>query len=154
MTIRQVRVRIIVRPIIALIKECILKISIFALGLTMLPVSAFAIEKCDMGQRYTCVVDGDTIWFEGEKIRMMGYDTPEPQTNVCGGSREIELANQASDRLVQLLNQGGISIERHGKDRYDRTLAVVSVGGQNVGDLLVGEGLARYWPDGPEFWCN
>ena len=120
----------------------------------MLPVSAFAIEKCGAGQRHTCVVDGDTIWLEGEKIRMMGYDTPEPQTNICGGSREVALANQASDRLVQLLNQGGVSIERHGKDRYDRTLAVVSVGGQNVGDLLVGEGLARYWPDGPEFWCN
>jgi endonuclease YncB( thermonuclease family) len=56
--------------------------------------------------------------------------------------------------LVQLLNQEDVSIERHGKDRYDRTLAVVRVAGVDVGDILVQEGLARYWPDGSEFWCN
>lgn len=85
---------------------------------------------------------------------MMGYDTPEPQTNVCGGALEVNLANRASERLVELLNQGKFSIERHGKDRYDRTLAIISVAGEDVGDILVREGLARYWPDGPEFWCE
>lgn len=120
----------------------------------LLPASAVAIEKCGSDQRYTCVVDGDTLWLEGEKIRMMGYDTPEPQTNICGGAREVRLANQASTRLVQILNQGVVTVERHGKDRYDRTLAVIQVDGVNVGDILVEEGLARYWPDGPEFWCD
>lgn len=121
---------------------------------SLVPICAVAIEKCGSGQRYTCVVDGDTIWLEDEKIRIMGYDTPEPQTNICGGSREVRLANQASDRLVQLLNNGEVTIERHGKDRYDRTLAVVRVDNVDIGDTLVGEGLARYWPDGPVFWCG
>ena len=125
---------------------------VFALAL--MPMAASAIEKCGSGQRYTCVVDGDTIWLSGEKIRMMGYDTPEPQNNICGGSREVQLANQASNRLMQLLEQGDVTIERHGKDRYDRTLAIVRVGNIDVGDILVAEGLARYWPDGPEFWCD
>ncbi len=131
-----------------------MKTIIVALGLAVLPMTALAIEKCGSGQRHTCVVDGDTIWIEGEKIRVMGYDTPEPQTNICGGSREVRLANQASARLVQLLNQETVSIERRGKDRYNRTLAVVRVAGVDVGDILVREGLARYWPDGPEFWCD
>ena len=131
-----------------------MKFAIIALGLACLPMTAFAIEKCGSGTRHTCVVDGDTIWFDGEKIRMMGYDTPEPQNNLCGGSQEVKLANQASDRLVQLLNQSDISIERHGTDRYDRTLAIVRIAGVDVGDILVQEGLARFWPDGPEFWCN
>lgn len=115
---------------------------------------ASAIGKCGSGTRYTCVVDGDTIWLEGEKIRIMDYDTPEPQTNICGGEREKRLAAKASARLTQLLNQGNATIERHGKDRYGRTLAVIRVDGVSVGDILISEGLARRWPDGREFWCE
>lgn len=40
------------------------------------------IAKCVPGQARTadeyCLVDGDTIWIDGEKLRMEGYDTPEP----------------------------------------------------------------------------
>ncbi len=115
---------------------------------------ALAIEKCGSGKRVTCVVDGDTIWFKGEKIRMMGYDTPEPTTGICGGDTERRLAARASKRLVQLLNNNTVTIERDGKDRYGRTLAVIRVDGRNVGDILIEEGLARSWPDGHEFWCD
>lgn len=114
-----------------------MKAAIISLGLILMPMTALAIEKCGPGPRNTCVVDGDTIWMDGEKIRMMGYDTPEPQHNLCGGLQEVKLANQASARLVQLLNQDDISIERHGTDRYNRTLAIVRVAGVNVGDILV-----------------
>ncbi len=122
--------------------------------LCFIAVPAFAIEKCGSGPRNTCVVDGDTIWQDGEKIRIMGYDTPEPTTNICGGATEVQLARLASDRLVQLLSHGNMTIERHGADHYGRTLAIIRVDGNDVGDILVAEGLARYWPDGPEFWCE
>jgi endonuclease YncB( thermonuclease family) len=115
---------------------------------------ALAIEMCDSGKRVTCVVDGDTLWFRGEKIRMMGYDTPEAITGICGGQKEIRLAARASKRLVQLLNQNTFTIERDGKDKYGRTLAVIRISGRNVGDILIAEGLARSWPDGQEFWCE
>ena len=70
-----------------------MKAAIISLGLILMPMTALAIEKCGSGPRNTCVVDGDTIWMDGEKIRMMGYDTPEPQNNLCGGSQEVKLAN-------------------------------------------------------------
>lgn len=38
--------------------------------------------------RYTCVVDGDTIWYQGENLRLQSYDTPEPYTGICGGDAE------------------------------------------------------------------
>jgi micrococcal nuclease len=123
-----------------------------ALGVFAQP--AFAIEKCGSGKRVTCVVDGDTFWLNGEKIRVQGYDTPETTTNICGGNREVRLGHKASDRLTQLLNSGGVSLQRNGKDRYGRTLADVSVDGVDVGDTLIAEGLARSWPDGREFWCD
>lgn len=115
---------------------------------------AYAIDKSGSGQRFTGVVDGDTIWFKGEKIRMMGYDTPEPQTNICGGNAEKRLAAKATTRAAQLPSQNDFSIERDGEDRYGRTLATIQIGGQDIGDRLVAERLARYWPNGPEFWRN
>jgi micrococcal nuclease len=122
--------------------------------LTLATGPAFAIDKCGSGPRETCVVDGDTIWLQGEKIRMQGYDTPEPTTGICGGDMERQLAQQASNRLIALLNGGDVTIQRFGLDRYDRTLATIRVDGVDVGETLIAEGLARSWPDGPEFWCK
>ena len=127
---------------------------VVALGAVLLAQPSYAFEKCGSAKRVTCVVDGDTIWLEGEKIRLMGFDTPEPQTNLCGGDREKELAEEATQRLIQLLNSNEFTLERDGKDRYQRTLAILRIDGQNVGDLLISEGLARSWPDGSEFWCK
>lgn len=116
---------------------------------------AFAIEECGSGQRYTCVVDGDTLWFEGQKMRLEGYDTPESTTNICGGRNEIALARRATARFIELLNTTEIEIySAGGSDRYGRDLVRITSNGRDVGDILVSEGLARYWPDGPEFWCR
>lgn len=122
--------------------------------LSCLALPVGAIDLCGSGQRVTCVVDGDTFWFDGEKFRVMGYDTPEPVTGLCGGAGERRLARVASARLVELFNTSRMSIERHGADRYGRTLVVLRADGRDVGDILVEEGLARYWPDGDEFWCR
>ena len=103
--------------------------------------------------RYTCVVDGDTIWLEGQNLRLESYDTPEPHNDICGGRAEVALAHQASARLLQLLNGNAFTVETHGTDRYDRTLATIRIGGTDVGDILIAEGLARSWPNGDEFWC-
>lgn len=104
----------------------------------------------------TCLVDGDTLWLQGENIRLKDFDTPEPQTQICGGAAEIALAHQASARLLDLLNGNEWTIERFGLDntRSKRRLATIRIGGQDVGDILIAEGMARRWPDGREFWCQ
>ncbi|MBN9335752.1 thermonuclease family protein [Devosia sp.] len=103
--------------------------------------------------RITCVVDGDTIWLQGVNLRLESYDTPEPYNDICGGQAEITLAKRASARLLQLLNGNTFTVETGGKDRYDRVLAKIRIGGTDVGDILIAEGLARRWPNGEEFWC-
>ena len=123
--------------------------------LVAIPASqALAIGMCGSAKRVTRVVDGDTIWLNGEKIRLQGYDTPETTTGFCGGASEKALGKKAASRLMELLNTNSATIERTGKDRYGRTLAIIRIDGRNIGDILVAEGLARYWPDGREFWCN
>jgi endonuclease YncB( thermonuclease family) len=59
----------------------------------------------------TCVADGDTLWLHGENIRLRDFDTPEPQTNICGGEAEVALAAAASARLLELLNGNDWMIE-------------------------------------------
>jgi micrococcal nuclease len=103
--------------------------------------------------RYTCVVDGDTIWLDGLNLRLEAYDTPEPHNDICGGQAEVTLAGQASARLLQLLNSNAFTVQTAGTDRYGRVLATIRIGGTDVGDILISEGLARRWPDGHEFWC-
>lgn len=122
--------------------------------LLVYPLAAQAIDRCGSGKRYTCVVDGDTLWLRGEKIRLQGFDTPETTTNICGGEREIQLGKKATQRLIQLLNSGEVTFQRNGEDRYGRTLADFYVDGVDVGDTLIAERLARVWPAGPEFWCR
>lgn len=105
-------------------------------------------------QRWTCVVDGDTIWLEGKNLRLQSFDTPEPWTDICGGKAEVALARRASARLLELLNSGPITVETFGLDSTGkRTLATVRLDGRDVGDILIAEKLARRWPDGPEWWC-
>lgn len=103
--------------------------------------------------RQTCVVDGDTIWLQGVNLRLESYDTPEPYNDICGGQAEVGLAKRASARLLQLLNGNAFHVETRGEDRYGRMLATIRIGGTDVGDILISEGLARRWPDGDEFWC-
>lgn len=42
---------------------------------------------CGQGQRVSCVVDGDTIWLRGEKIRVADIDTPEVSSPQCSSER-------------------------------------------------------------------
>ena len=111
--------------------------------------------KCRGAERVNCVVDGDTIWLKGVKYRLEGYDTPEPETGVCGGEFERKLAKQASDRLVELMNGNPWTLTPSGKKgRYKRALARLTINGEDAGNILIREKLARSWPDGKEWWCR
>lgn len=104
--------------------------------------------------RQTCVVDGDTIWLEGVKIRIADIDTPEISSPRCEG--EYELGIRARDRLVVLLNAGAFVVQPIGgrdEDRYGRKLRVIVRSGSSLGDQLVAEGLARTWTGRREPWC-
>jgi micrococcal nuclease len=103
----------------------------------------------------TCVVDGDTLWISGTKYRLESFDTPEPQTAICGGAAEVALAHKASARLLELLNSNVWTMTTGGIDGTgSRTLATIRIDGRDVGDILIAERLARHWPDGDEWWCR
>lgn len=99
------------------------------------------------------MVDGDTIWLEGTKIRIADINTPETSSPDCAA--EKTLGNKATQRLVQLLNQAPFdlaSVDRD-EDRYGRKLRIITRGGQSLGDQLVSEGLAEEWNGRRRNWC-
>jgi len=110
-------------------------------------------DHCGMVRR-TCVVDGDTFWLNGEKIRIADIDTPEISQPQCPYEKQLGL--RATDRLIGLLNAGPFELHTIGErdtDQYGRMLRVVVRDGKSLGDQLVSEGLARTWTGRREPWC-
>jgi len=99
------------------------------------------------------VYDGDTITIDGERIRILGLDTPE----IGRGARcaaEARAAEEARDELHRLLRGAEITLRRDGTDRYGRTLAYVYADGRDVAGVLIGTGLARPYDGGRrDGWC-
>lgn len=109
---------------------------------------------CSTGPRTTCVVDGDTFWLDGEKIRIADINTPE--THQPGCAEEAERGRQATVRLISLLNAGPFTLETgpRDRDRYGRLLRTVTRGGRSIGERLVAEGLAERWKGRRSNWCT
>ncbi len=114
---------------------------------------AAAFTLCASGPRTTCVVDGDTFWLGGEKVRIADINAPETQNAGC--AEERALGKQAAIRLVSLLNAGAFKLEIEGRpiDRYGRALRVVRRDGRSLGAALVAEGLAEPWRGKRADWC-
>lgn len=101
------------------------------------------------------VVDGDTIKAPyGVTYRLTGFDTPELHFAKCDYEHALGLA--AKYRLEVLLLKGEVRVIESGKlDKYGRTLAAVEVDGNDVGKILIKEGLARPYEGGRrKSWCE
>ena len=122
------------------------------MSLTLLTLAA-SFALCAEGPRTTCVVDGDTFWLKGEKVRIADINAPE--THSAGCPAEQTLGDRATRRLIALLNAGpfDLAIEGRATDRYGRSLRVVRRGGHSLGGQLVSEGLAEPWRGRRSDWC-
>ena len=119
----------------------------------MLLTLAASFALCAEGPRTTCVVDGDTFWLNGEKVRIADINAPE--THSAGCAEEQALGDKATRRLINLLNAGPFELVTEGRatDRYGRALRVIRRGGQSLGGELVREGLAEPWRGRRSDWC-
>ena len=120
---------------------------------TRYPVMAAAMQLpvCGSGRRSTCIVVGDTFWLKGAKYRIANIDTPELKGK-C--SAEHTIAEQARDRLGELMSAGPVELAKTGTDRYGRTLVLVSGPDGDLGERLVSEGLAEVWGGAFINWCS
>lgn len=133
---------------------------LFAFYLFMLPTAqpSADIERanfsyCGNRQRVNCVVDGDTFWYQGRKIRISDINTPEISRPQC--TQESILAERAKLRLYQLLNAGNFSLISGARDTdyFGRDLRIIKRNGRSLGDIMIAEGLAHQWRGRKESWC-
>lgn len=110
-------------------------------------------DRCSGPVRVNCVVDGDTFWMDGAKIRIADLNAPEVSSPKCAS--EARLGARATDALIVQLNAGPFALERidRDEDRYGRKLRRVTRGGESVGEAMVGAGVARWYGEGRRGWC-
>ena len=116
------------------------------------------------------VIDGDTVRLRGRSFRLVGFNTPETGRNAqC--AYENELGYRATARLQSLIRTA-TRVEltpvacacppgTHGTSacNYGRSCGILYADGQDVGSILIAEGLARPYACGPTScprrhqWC-
>jgi len=103
----------------------------------MLPILAAAALACT-------ATDGDTLRCGAERIRLIGIDAPE--MHGCPRWRECAPGSgpQSKASLARLMRGHRVQIERFGKDRYGRTLAIAHAGGVNLACAQLRAGQAIY----------
>ncbi|WP_330999754.1 thermonuclease family protein [Allorhizobium terrae] len=117
-------------------------------------MSEIAFDLCKTGSRLNCIVDGDTLWSNGIKIRIADIDTSEVGAPHCAA--EKALGDHATVRLKELVNAGPFQMQAwrgRDEDKYGRKLRVLVRDGRSIGDMLVSEGLARTWGGKRQPWC-
>jgi endonuclease YncB( thermonuclease family) len=93
------------------------------------------------------VIDGDTIEIHGTRIRIFGIDAPESD-QLChdGRSNRYRCGQKASNMLFDFIDRRPVECIEVDRDRYKRAVSVCSVGGTDIADWLVRNGLALDWP--------
>ena len=101
------------------------------------------------------VVDGDTVAIGKTRYRLVGFDTPETYYAKC--DYEKALGDAATGRVRQLIKAARVVefVVQPGRDKYDRGLARIFIGGNDIGSILISEGLARPYHGGRrQGWCG
>ena len=88
------------------------------------------------------VIDGDTIIFNGEKIRFSGIDTPELKQTCMNGDQKVFCGIAAKMILIKKIGNKIPKCISEGKDVYKRTLAECFIDGESLSSFLVKSGYA------------
>lgn len=85
------------------------------------------------------ITDGDTIKQGGVIYRLWGVDAPESKQDCPDG---WPAGRMATTRLLELTAGRPVICEEKDRDRYGRTVAICRVSGEDLGAIMVREGLA------------
>src|SRR6266576_541 len=113
--------------------------------LVILLLSSAAFANGLVGQ--ASVVDDDTLEIHGTRIRLWGLDAPE-SSQLCRGadSNLYRCGAKAANDLDSFIARRPVNCTPVAEDQYGRTAATCSVGGADLGEWLVRNGLALDWP--------
>ena len=87
-----------------------------------------AFGYCQWGGGTNCVVDGDTFWIGGEKVRIAGIDAPETHPSRC--EDEARLGNAATEQAARAAQQRRGDDDQHRPRPRRLRAAAAQRGGQ------------------------
>ena len=100
------------------------------------------------------VIDGDTIDVRGERIRVVNLDAPDVGSHAkCPlEERRGQAAKSYAIALVRSADEVGLA-DREGQDRYGRSLARVTLDGEDFAAMMIDAGHGRPWRGRSSNWC-
>ncbi|WP_373086942.1 thermonuclease family protein [Sneathiella sp.] len=97
------------------------------------------------------IVDGDTLWMKGQKIRLAGIDAPESQQTCISTSRSrYQCGIAARNFLKDLIADQPVQCDSRSMDKYGRLLATCYIGTRDINAEMVSAGWAvayRHYSD-------
>jgi micrococcal nuclease len=115
-----------------------------------------AARAAQYGQCYNapgsnCVLDGDTIYVDGQKVEIAGMSAPKIQGAQCDEERSRGI--DSAVRLADLLNSGRVTLGESVREPDGQVRRKVEVNGNEVGVAMIDAGAARdYGSSGG--WCG
>ena len=111
------------------------------LSAVLLAISGAAFADELIGQ--ASIIDGDTIEIHGARIRIFGIDAPESD-QLCYDAHSLQYrcGQKASNALFDFVDRRPVQCIEVDRDRYKRAASVCTVGGMDIADWLVRNGLA------------
>ena len=93
------------------------------------------------------VYDGDTVLVAGagqrQVVRLLGIDAPE--TSKAPGEPGQPYSRKARQHLADLVLNRSVNLLAYGEDRYQRTLAVLFNGQEDINHAMIQAGLAEVY---------
>lgn len=118
----------------------------------LIPVSALALSLIVWGMRAprirgkACIIDGDSIEINGQRLRLAGIDAPEYNQFFTHHGRVHHIGAKARKALSDLIGNRPVSCKVLGQDSYKRQVVICyNHKGQDVGHSLVLMGLAEVY---------
>src|SRR5262245_31494109 len=92
-------------------------------------------------------IDGDSLELAGAQVRLFGIDAPEGRQDCRDGAgQRYPCGREAARALAAAVNGRSVTCTSVEHDRYDRNVAICTVDGRDLGELMVRSGHAIELP--------
>ncbi|MBX3596318.1 MAG: thermonuclease family protein [Rhizobiaceae bacterium] len=128
------------RPLWRVAADFILAVAVLA-GLL---VAATQFERAHSRREtgFVTVNDGDSLTLNGQRIRLRGIDAPELAQTCSAGGRQYPCGRRSKEALQELVRGKKVECTGAELDKYQRLLAICSVGSMEVNSAMVASGWA------------
>jgi endonuclease YncB( thermonuclease family) len=109
-------------------------------------------RQCYAGVGDNCVLDGDTIYVNREKVEIAEIEAPLIEGAECGAERERGI--DAAVWLADLLNGGKVTVSEPINDPSGRVVHNVDVDGRDVAKAMISAGVARGYTGEKRNYCR